>query len=202
MKIALIGISGRVGSRLADELLRRGHQITGISRQAGATARPGLTLHCADANDAAALAPLIAGHNAVISAGRFESTAAAPLLAAMRQAGVPRLLVVGGAGSLEVAPGVALIDTAGFPDAYKAEAGAGRRFLDTLRAETALDWTFLSPAALFEPGERSGHFRLGGDQLLVDAEGNSRISMEDYAIALADELEQPRHSRRRFSVAY
>jgi len=110
--------------------------------------------------------------------------------------------VVGGAGSLEVAPGVALIDTPQFPAAYKAEASAGRDFLNVLRGEQALDWTFLSPSALFEPGPRTGRFRLGTDSLLVDADGNSAISMEDYAIALVDELEQPNHSRQRFTVGY
>ncbi|MCD0506258.1 NAD(P)-dependent oxidoreductase, partial [Bordetella petrii] len=117
-------------------------------------------------------------------------------------AGVPRLLVVGGAGSLRVAPGVMLIDTPEFPDAYKPEARAGVVFLDTLRREKALDWTFLSPSALFEPGERTGVFRVGADELLADDEGKSWISMEDYAIALVDELESPRHTRRRFTVGY
>src|SRR5690606_25999820 len=100
------------------------------------------------------------------------------------------------------APGVALIDTPEFPQAYKAEAGAGRDFLNVLRGETAIDWTFLSPAALFEPGERTGRFRLGGDRFMADAQGHSRISMEDYAIALVDEIEAPKHSRQRFAVAY
>lgn len=203
MKVALIGITGRVGSRLADELLRRGHRVTGIARQpADVAPRQGLTVKQGDAATPAALAPLLAGHDAVISAGRFVSMDAAALLAAVKEAGAPRLLVVGGAGSLEVAPGRALIDTPEFPAAYRPEASAGVRFLQTLRGETAVDWTFLSPAALFEPGTRTGHFRLGGDQLMADAGGNSHISMEDYAIALVDELETPRHSRRRFSVAY
>ncbi|OZI77052.1 NAD(P)-dependent oxidoreductase [Bordetella genomosp. 12] len=203
MKVALIGISGRVGTRVADELLRRGHEVTGIARQvAGVAPRQGLTVVPGDASAPAALAPLLAGHAAVISAGRFVSMEADALLAAVRQARVPRLLVVGGAGSLEVAPGQALIDTPQFPAAYKPEASAGLRFLQALRAQEAVDWTFLSPAALFEPGARTGRFRLGGDALMADAQGNSRISMEDYAIALVDELETPRHSRRRFSVAY
>ena len=109
--------------------------------------------------------------------------------------------VVGGAGSLEVAPGKALVDTPGFPEAYKAEGRAGTRFLEVLK-ETELDWTFLSPSAEFAPGERTGKFRLGENQLLVDATGKSRISMEDYAIAFVDELEHPKHHRRRFTVGY
>lgn len=127
---------------------------------------------------------------------------AAALVATAKQAGVRRLLVVGGAGSLEVEPGVALVDTPDFPAAYKAEALAGRTFLDTLRSETELDWTFLSPSASFEPGERTGTFRVGADQLLADASGASRITMEDYAIALVDEIESPKHSRSRFTVGY
>ena len=203
MNVALIGVSGRVGSRLLAELLRRGHRVTGIARDtSGLAARPRLVLEDADANQPARLAPLLAGHDAVISALRFASSDASALIGAVKQAGVPRLLVVGGAGSLEVAPGQALLDTPGFPAAYKPEAAAGRRFLDTLRTEHVLDWTFLSPSAEFAPGQRTGTFRLGGDRLLTDAHGKSWISMEDFAIALVDELETPRHSRRRFTVGY
>ncbi len=203
MKIALIGITGRAGSRIATELLSRGHQVTGIARDTGKAApQPQLTLRDGDAAQPDALARLLQGHDAVVSATRFDGHAAAPLLQAVRSAGVPRLLVVGGAGSLEVAPGHALIDAEGFPAEYKAEASAGRDFLNDLRQETAIGWTFLSPSAVFEPGERTGRFRLGGDALLSDAAGNSRISMEDYAIALADEIETPRHTGRRFTVGY
>ena len=143
-----------------------------------------------------------AGHDAVLSALKFATSDAAALITAVKQAGVDRLLVVGGAGSLEVAPGRALLDTPDFPAAYRPEAEAGRRFLDTLRTERSLDWTFLSPAAEFVPGKRTGEFRLGGDQLLADANGRSWISMEDYAIAFVDELETPKHSRQRFTVGY
>ena len=203
MKIAVIGITGRVGSRVSDELLRRGHQVTGIARRVDeAQARTGLTLYQGDATDPKTLAVLLAGHDAVISASRFVSTQAQPLIAALKQAGVPRLLVVGGAGSLEVAPGLMLIDTPEFPDVYKPEARSGVAFLDALRGEQQLRWSFLSPSALFEPGERRGQFRLGADQLLVDAHGKSWISMEDYAVALVDELESPKHERRRFTVGY
>jgi putative NADH-flavin reductase len=202
--IAILGITGNAGSRIAGELLARGHRVTGIARDPSkATARPGLTLVAADATQVSALAPLLQGHDVVVSATRFVGGIdAATLVAAAKQAGVPRIAVVGGAGSLEVAPGVALIDTPQFPDAYKAEAGAGRVFLQALRAEQGIDWTFLSPSALFAPGERTGKFRLGGDQLLVDAQGNSHISMEDFAIALADEIERPQHARQRFTVGY
>lgn len=203
MKVVILGVSGRAGSRLLHELLQRGHQVTGIARDVSRVpAQPGLNLASADVADSERLVPLLRGHDAVISTTRFVGSDAASLISAVKAAGVPRLLVVGGAGSLEVAPGVALIDTPEFPDAYKDEAGAGRDFLNVLRIEQALDWTFLSPSALFEPGERTGHFRLGRDSLLVDANGNSAISMEDYAIALVDELEKPQHSRQRFTVGY
>ncbi|OOG55104.1 3-beta hydroxysteroid dehydrogenase [Rhodanobacter sp. B05] len=203
MKVALIGASGHVGSRLLTELLNRGHSVTGIVRDTAKLAsRPGLALKAGDATQPAQLAPLLAGHDVVISAMRFQSSDPNALIAAVKQAGVPRLVVVGGAASLEVAPGQALFDAPGFPEAYKAEAAAGRCALDTLRAENDLDWTFLSPSAEFAPGERTGTFRLGGDQLLSDANGKSWISMEDYAVAFADELEMPKHSRQRFTVGY
>jgi hypothetical protein len=203
MNIVLIGVSGRVGSRLLAELLRRGHHVTGIARDTGKLAgRPGLTLKNGDADQPAQLAPLLAGHDAVLSALKFATTDAAALIAAVKQAGVKRLMVVGGAATLEVAPGHLLLDAPGFPAAYRPEAEGGRRFLDTLRGERELDWTFLSPSAEFAPGERTGKFRLGGDALLTDANGKSWISMEDYAIAFVDELEAPKHSRQRFTAGY
>lgn len=202
--IAILGITGRAGSRIATELLQRGHTVTGIARNTADVApRDGLTVRAGDATQADALVPLLRGHDAVVSAMRFDGGRdAATVIAVVKQAEVPRLLVVGGAGSLEVAPGVALIDAPQFPAAYKPEAQAGREFLNTLRGEQQLDWTFLSPSALFEPGERTGKFRLGGDQLLSDAAGASRITMEDYAIALVDEIESPKHPRARFTVGY
>ncbi|WP_420996640.1 NAD(P)-dependent oxidoreductase [Cupriavidus sp. 30B13] len=203
MKIAIIGATGRVGTRLIDEALRRGHTVTAIARQADKLpAQPDLTTRNADVADTEALAAAIAGNDVAISTVRFEQTKAAQIVGAVKAAGVPRLLVVGGAGSLYVAPGVQLVDTPGFPDAYKPEALAGRDFLDALRAETELDWTFLSPAALFEPGTRTGTWRTGGETLLSDASGKSWISMEDYAIAMLDEVEKPAHPRQRYSVAY
>lgn len=203
MKVALIGVTGRVGSRLLAELLRRGHQVTGIARDTSKiTPRPNLVLKSADANRPDQLAPLLKGRDAVFSALKFATADAAAVIAAVKQAAVPRLLVVGGAGTLEVAPGVQALDAPGFPDAYKPEAIAGRTFLEALRKEAALDWTFLSPSAEFAPGERTGKFRLGLDQLLVGADGKSWVSMEDFAIAFVDELEAPKHSRRRFTVGY
>ena len=203
-RIALLGITGRAGSRIASELLARGHRVTGIARNTSDTqAQAGLTLQSADASRADAIAPLLQGHDVVVSATRFDGGPTADvLLAAVREAGVRRLLVVGGAGSLEVAPGQLLVDSPSIPDHVKPESRAGVVFLDILRREQGLDWTFLSPAGMFVAGERTGKFRLGGDQLLKDANGDSRISYEDYAVAMVDELERPTHSCHRFTLAY
>lgn len=203
MKVALIGVTGAVGSRVATELLTRGHSVTGIVRHLEKSSpRPELDLKQGDATNPSGLAPLVAKHDAVISASRFQTSNPGALVAAVREARVSRLLVVGGAASLLVAPGKRLIDTPDFPEAYKAEALAGVRFLDALRNENVLEWTFLSPSAEFVPGERTGKFRVGKDDLLVDSNGHSWISMEDYAIALVDELERPKHLRERFTVGY
>jgi putative NADH-flavin reductase len=115
---------------------------------------------------------------------------------------VKRYLVVGGAASLEIAPGQILLNSPHFPPAYKAEASAGKAFLDALRNVTDLDWTFLSPSAFFGPGERTGKFRLSDNTLLTAADGKSAISYEDYALAMFDEIEKPRHIRGRFTVGY
>lgn len=203
MKAAIIGGTGRAGREIGAELARRGHQVTAISRHPEhAVQDPAITPVAGDVNDPVALTALIAGHDVVVSAVMFSDTDPASLVDAVRKAGVPRYLVVGGAGSLDVAPGVPLISTPEFPEAYKAEASRGAAFLDYLRGVEDIDWTFLSPSALFFVGPRRGSFRLGGDQLLVDGEGNSSISYADYAIALADEVENPRHSRQRFTVGY
>jgi putative NADH-flavin reductase len=202
MKVIIIGVTGRVGSRLASELLSRGHLVTGVALHVPPEAPSGVKVLAADATKPDSLAPCLAGQDAVISASRFVTSDADALIAAVKQAGVKRLLVVGGAGSLEVAPGTALMDTDGFPDAFKAEAKAGAHFLDRLRKEHDLDWTFLSPSADFAPGKRTGHYRLGHDRLLTDTTGKSHISMEDFAIAMADELEKSAHSRQRFTIGY
>jgi uncharacterized protein len=198
VKVALIGASGKVGQRLIAELVGRGHDVTGIARHASDIAVP---MRIADAADAAALADAIAGHDAVFHSANFRSSDPAAVLKAMETAEIRRLLVVGGAGTLSVAPGVQFIDSPDFPEVFRPEVSAGRDFLNALRA-SGVDWTFLSPALSFVPGERTGIYRLGGDDLLRDAQGESRISYEDLAKALVDELEVPRHSRRRFSIAY
>jgi putative NADH-flavin reductase len=203
MKIAVIGATGHAGSRIVDELVRRGHAVTAIVRNPDKVpVHAGVTAVKGDVFDRAGLAKLLAGHDAAVSAVHFTASDPAVLIAAVKDANVSRYLVVGGAGSLEVAPGVALVTTPDFPPAYKAEAEKGGAFLDLLRAEKELNWTFLSPSALFVEGERTGKFRLGGDRLLVGADGKSWISFEDYAAALADEIERPAHLRKRFTVGY
>lgn len=202
MKIALIGASGNAGSRIAAELSSRGHAVTAIARNADKIAKlPGVTPLAADIADTDALASALKGHDAIVSSLHFTASDPDQLIGAVKASGVKRYLVVGGAGSLEVAPGMKLVDTPQFPAQYKEEATKGGVFLDKLRGETDLDWTFLSPSAAFVPGERTGKFRLGGDALLTNEAGSS-ISFEDYAIALADEIEAPKHSRQRFTVGY
>jgi uncharacterized protein len=202
MKIALIGASGNGGSRLLAELSRRSHQVTAIARNPDTIAKlPGVAAKKGDVFDKPGLVQLLKGHDAVISAVHFTASDPKLLIETVKAAGVKRYFVVGGAGSLEVAPGVKLIDSPQFPAAYKPEAAKGGEFLELLRKENELDWTFLSPSAVIAPGERTGKFRLGKDQLLTHDKG-SNISWEDYSIAAVDELEKPAHIRERFTVGY
>ncbi|NSX85962.1 NAD(P)-dependent oxidoreductase [Agrobacterium tumefaciens] len=201
-KIALIGASGNAGSRILKELSDRGHQVTAIARNPEKIASlPNVVAKKGDVFDQAGLSELLKGHDAVISSVHFTASDPATLIEAVRASGVQRYLVVGGAGSLEIAPGQRVVDLPDFPAAYKAEATKGAEFLDRLKQEKQLDWTFLSPSAEFVPGERTGKFRIGKDNLLSNDEG-SRISFEDYAIALVDEIEKPQHSRQRFTIGY
>ena len=166
-------------------------------------AGPRVTAVKRDGNEPDALAKLLAGHDAIISAVPFRNTDPEALIGAVRASGVKRYLVVGGAATLLNADGVRLLDTpalAKFKDSP--EPAGGARFLEAIRPVTDLDWTFFSPAVNFAPGERTGKFRLGGDTVVLDAQGQSRVSMEDYAIALVDELEKPAHIRQRFTVGY
>lgn len=212
MKIALIGASGYVGSALLKEALARNHQVSAlVSRPDRLQPQANVTAVSVDVLDQGALAAALDGHDAVISAFSGHAQEAVydyymagmrSILAAVKQAAVARLLVVGGAGSLEAAPGTLLIDTPEFPQAWKATARGAQDVLALLRKEPELAWTMLSPSALLEPGERTGVFRLGGEQLLVDDKGESRISLEDFAVAMIDELETPRHERARFTVGY
>ncbi|WP_443697236.1 NAD(P)-dependent oxidoreductase [Pseudomonas sp.] len=202
-KIAIIGATGRAGSQLLEEALRRGHSVTAIARNTDKLAvRPGVSVKQVDALDAEALQQAISGSDVVISAAHFATLPASAVIGPVKKAAVKRLLVVGGAGSLLLPDGTRVIDSEGFPQAYKAEASAGATFLDALRQEHELDWTFLSPSAEFVETERTGTFRLGQDDLLVSSEGRSWISFADFAIAMLDEVETPKHSRLRFTVGY
>jgi uncharacterized protein len=203
MKIAVIGATGRVGSRVVTEALSRGHFITAIVREASSVPpHTNLVAVSADAGDVVALAGAIAGNDAVVSALRYVDSDPTIIVDAIKRAGIKRYIAVGGAGSLEVAPGQRLFDQPSFPAEFQAESSKAIAFLNDLRGEHKLDWTYLSPSANFAPGVRTGNFRVGNDQLLVDANGKSSISMEDFAIALVDELEKPAHIKQRFTVGY
>lgn len=213
MNVALIGASGMIGSRTLKELVARGHKVTAVVRDPSKVeAAPGMTVVKGDANDSPGLAAILAGADAVISAyspphgnERQLIPATGGLLAAARQAGVKRVIIVGGAASLLVAPGVTVLDSGHLPKEWVPIAAAHAELLELLRTTNlgaGLDWTYLSPAAFIQPGERTGKFREGKDELIVDEKGESRISAEDYAVALVDELERPRHVRERFTVGY
>lgn len=200
--IALLGASGQAGSRILKELSARGHFVTAIARHPEKIpALPNVIIKSGDATDHEKISSLLENHDIVVSALRFADASADVLIDAVKKAGVGRYLVVGGAGSLEVAPGKRLIDQPDFPNEYRPEASRGAEFLATLKKEKELDWSFLSPSAEFIPGVRTGKFRLGGNALLTNEAGSS-ISFEDYAVAMVDEIENHQHSRQRFTVGY
>lgn len=212
MNIALIGASGFIGSAVLTEMLARGHNVTAlVTRPEKVQAHERVTALAADVMDVQKLTSQLAGFDAVVSsfsghaqADVFDYFVAGTrnIITAAKEARAPRLLVVGGAGSMEVAPGVQLIDTPDFPAQYKATAEGARTALGLLRKETSLNWTVMSPSAMIAPGERTGTFRTSLDQLLIGADGSSRISVQDFALALVDELETPAHERQRFTVGY
>ena len=216
MKLVVFGATGNVGQRVVAEALRRGHEVTGVVRDPSAVKSPDsrVKLVKGDATNAESVAQVVRGADAVVSAISPRPNARglpAPSLSAnsralikgLRDAGVKRVLYVGGASSLEVAPGKALADLPDFPAAYREEAREGREALAIFRNEAkGLDWTYLSPAAEIAPGQRTGKYRTTGDQLLTDDAGKSFITFEDYAVAVLDELERPQHVAKRFGVAY
>lgn len=216
MKLVIFGATGNVGRRIAAEALRRGHEVVGVVRDPSTTTPPDARVHLVkgDATNADDVAAAARGADTVVSAISPRPNARglpAPSLAAntralvagLRKAHVRRVLYVGGASSLEVAPGKALADMPDFPEAYRAEAREGREALALWRSEgSGLEWTYLSPAAEIGPGDRTGRYRTTDDKLLLDDKGRSFISFEDYAVAVLDELEHPRHVGRRFGVAY
>jgi len=204
MKVAVLGAGGKGGSQITKELVSRGHEVVAIGRtQENLPSGPGITQRPGDASNADELANLVSGVDAVISAVHFDIPAET-LLGAVKSAGVDRLLVMGGAASLHNAHGVRLYDSEHFPEFLKPIVKPAIDFLDDLRDEVHIDWTFFSPAMNIFEGERKGpgSFRHGKDELVVDEAGESNISYADYAIAMVDELEQGKHSRSRFTVAY
>lgn len=213
MKIVLIGATGFVGSAILKEALDRGHEVTAIVRHPEK-----LQLHAklhsqkGDVYNADDVARLVAGHEAVVSAFNpgwgnpdiynLQVKGTQAIINGVKKAGMKRLLFVGGAGSLEVKPGVQAVDLPEFPKEWKQGALATREALNLLRKEPNLEWSFLSPSADLAPGQRTGKFRLGTDQMLIDANGESHISTQDYAAAMIDEVERPAHVRQRFTVGY
>jgi len=209
MNVVVYGATGNSGSEIVKELLKRGHKVTAVARKAGSLkAADGLTVKTDDLSNVDAIAAIIKGSDAVVSAYAPPADDVDALIgvtereiAAIKKAGSARLLVVGGAGLLEVAPGVTLIKSGHLPVEYLPIATAHEKALAVLR-KSDINWTYLSPAAYFVPGERTGKFRLGTKELIADAKGESKISFADYAIALVDEIEKPAHERASFCVGY
>jgi putative NADH-flavin reductase len=213
MKVAIIGASGQIGAFIRDEALARGHEVTAIVRNPEKinVRNPHLTVMEADILGDK-VDELVKGHDAVISAynpgwsnpdiHNEQIKGYKAIIGGVKRSGIKRLLVVGGAGTLEVAPGVLVLDVTDFPEQVKGGVLATRETLDMLKEEKELEWTFLSPPSSIAPGEKTGHYRVGKDQLLKNAEGESRISTQDYAVAMLNELENPQHIRERFTIAY
>jgi len=215
MDIALVGATGYVGTAILAEALSRGHSVVAIARHPEKLSKhPNLRPVGLDIADVDGLAGAFGGRQAVIHAyappkdlpvaGRIEAQreGTKAILAAMKAAGVTRILAVGGAGTLAVAPGVRNMDRPEFPKEWEGGAKSTAEIKELLKAEPGLEWTYLSPSHLLVPGERTGTFRLGLDELLVGPDGESRISLADYAVAMLDELESPKHTGRRFTVGY
>ena len=217
MKIAILGATGFVGPHLVQEALHRGHRVTAISRHPEniKITDVNLTTKKADVFDTGELTNLLTGHDVVLSAYNsgwqnpriYEDfiAAYASIQKAVKASGVKRFLVIGGGGSLEIAPGVQLVDTPQFPAEYKRGAQAARDYLNIIKKETDLDWTFFSPAILMHPGitdGRTGKFRLRTDQPVFDDNGESRLSVEDLSMALLDEIEKNQFIRKRFTAGY
>jgi len=210
VKVALYGATGKSGSRILKELVSRGHQVIAIVRNPAKLSQPapGVLITQDDLSDSKKIAAAVDGAEAVISAYAPPQDDVDAIVGvtqrqveALNHGSKVRLIVVGGAGGLNVAPGVTLIDSGYLPEPVLPIAKAHSKALNVLRAST-IDWTYLAPAAYFEPGQRTGKFRLGTDELIANQQQESRISMEDYAIALVDELEKPQHRRQRFSIGY
>lgn len=203
MKVALIGATGKAGSRVLKELLERGHEVTAIVRHPeNVPAHPKVRPAGTDGSEAS-LAVAISGHDAVISSVRFVDLDPDTLVPAVRKSGVKRYLVVGGAGSLKHPDGIEEARRPEFPEPFRPNSLRGGDLLNMLKAGDDLDWTFISPPRMFVPGERTGKFRYGRDDMLMTPEGvPTSISFEDMAVAIVDEMEKPRHLRQRFTIGY
>ena len=216
MSIVLFGASGNIGSNILREALARGHRVTGVTRSSDLEPAAGLTALKADIAEADDVTKIVSGHDAVVSAfspglRRHAAEDAADLIrkahealfAGVARAGVRRIIIVGGVGSLEADPGVDVVDSDFYPVEHKAHTLRNREILRSLkRGEHDLDWTYVSPPLNIQAGVRTGTYRLGEDRLLRDAAGESRISEADFAIAILDELEKGQFIRRRFTAAY
>ncbi len=216
MSIVVFGASGNIGSNIRKEALARNHRVTAVTHTSAIDSAPNLTALNADLANTEDIARIVSGHDAVISAyspglRKYSADEAAELIRraheslfeALKLGGVRRVILVGGVGSLEASPGVDVVDSDFYPADHKAHTLRNREILRSLkRGEYDLDWTYVSPPLEIRDGTRTGQFRLGEDQLLRDADGNSRISEADFAIAILDELEQGQFIRRRFTAAY
>ncbi|MDH6303923.1 putative NADH-flavin reductase [Parabacteroides sp. PF5-5] len=214
-EIAIIGASGFVGKAITEEALNKGHKVTAIVRNAGKISikNPRLKVIEADVSSQETVAGICKGFDTVISAyspgwtnpNIYEETLKIypTILRGVKEAGVKRLLIVGGAGTLFVAPGLRVIDSGAIPESIMPGVKSlGEFYLNILMKEKEIDWVFFSPARTIAPGKRTGKFRLGKDDLIIDAEGNSNISVEDYAVAMLDEAETPLHHQERFTIGY
>jgi uncharacterized protein len=202
MKVALVGATGNAGSRVLKELVDRGHQVTGIVRHPENVPKIDNVSAVGTDGSQSSLAKAIAGHDAVVTSVKFLDLDPDVIVPAVLESGVKRYVVVGGAGSLLNPQGVEEVHSEGFPEPAKPNSLRGSYMLDILRETKGLDWTYISPSRMFVPGERTGIFRYGKDSMLFDAEGNSGISFEDFALALADELETPNYVGERFTIGY
>lgn len=213
--VVLIGASGFVGNAILNELLSRGHKVTAVVRNPKKinVTNSNLEIVKTDVSDTNVMVEICKGKEAIISAYNpgwanpdiYEETLRNyPLiLEAAKRSGVKRLLCVGGAGTLFCAPGLRVVDSGAIPDAIMGGVKSlGEFYMNTLMNEKAIDWIFFSPAGTLEPGKRTGKFRLGKDELIVDENGISHISVEDYAVAMVDELENPKHHYERFTIGY
>ena len=203
MKIAVIGATGNVGSKVVREASTRGHQVTAVARNTEKLeAGSGVAVKQGDITDKAVAADVLKGADAAVITLKHQTFDVMATFDALRAAGVKRVVVVGGAASLKNKDGVRLLDQPGFPDFIKVEAAPAAVALDKIREVTDLDWSFISPSMILGPGERVGKFRLGKDDLIVDDKGDSKISYDDLAVAIVDELENPKHIRQRFTAGY